>query len=71
MLYVSVDQTKVADSDSLVVRCCFHGRLNIVYCRVPVRSYTWVEVQASTDTLVGQPPYHETRGWEEVMPWRD
>ena len=25
-------------------------------------------VRASTDTLVRQPPYHEIRGWEEVVP---
>jgi hypothetical protein len=37
----------------------------------PFRSHTRAEVQARTDTLVRQPPYLVTRGWEEVVPWGD
>jgi hypothetical protein len=43
----------------------------MVCCRVPFRSPTLAEVQARTDTLVRKPPYLETRGWEEVVPWGD
>jgi hypothetical protein len=56
---------------SLVVRCRLHEERNKVYCRVTFRYLTWNEVQARTDTLVGQPPYLETRGWEEVVPFGD
>ena len=68
---------KTRDSDdrkwreSLIGRCRLHGKLNMVCCRVPFRSHTWAEVQARTDTLVRQPPYLVTRGWEEVVPWGD
>jgi hypothetical protein len=56
---------------SLVVQSRVHGKPNIVCCRVSVRFPTWAEVHASTDTLVCQPPYLVTRGWEEVVPWGD
>ena len=56
---------------SLVVRCRLQEERNKVYCRVTFRFSTWTEVHASTDTLVGQPPYLETRGWEEVVPFGD
>ena len=41
---------------------------NKVYCRVTFRYSTWAELHACTDTLVRQPPYLVTRGWEEVVP---
>ena len=56
---------------SLVVRCRLQEEPNKVYCRVTFRYLTWNEVQARTDTLVGQPPYLETRGWKEVVPFGD
>ena len=57
--------------NSLVVQSRVHGKPNIVCCRVSVRFSTWAEVHARTDTLVRQPPYLVTRGWEEVVPWGD
>ena len=56
---------------SLVAQSRLHGKPNIVCCRVSVRFSTWAEVHARTDTLVRQPPYLVTRGWEEVVPWGD
>ena len=56
---------------SLVVRCRLQEEPNKVYCRVTFRSHRWVEDRARKDTLVCQPPYLVTRGWEEVVPWGD
>ena len=51
----------------LVAQSCLHEVLNIVCCCIYFRFSTRNEVHTHTDTLVGQPPYQVTWGWEEVM----
>ena len=52
---------------SLVVKCRFCAKQNIVSCCVTFQYSTWVEVPACKDTLVGQPSYQVRRGWGEVV----
>ena len=51
-------------SSSLVARSSLLKELDIVYCRATFRYHTWAEVHACTDTLVDQPAYLVTRGWD-------
>ena len=60
--------TGQASTRSMKARFRLHGKQNKVWCHITFRYPKRVELQASTDTLVCQLPYHIIWGWDEELP---